>query len=105
MSGLTLNQHLTPPEKFTPPDLFRSKATAASFPRLARIPHWKRGRKELPEDVVEDLWRGSEVEGAAEAMRGLGMWDLDHTLYADRARMAEEDGGGALLSALKGRSP
>lgn len=98
-----LNQHLTPPDKFTPPNIFRPKGTPSSFPRLARIPHWKRGRKELPEDVVEDLGGGVDVEGVLEGIQGLGMWDLEHSLYADRARLADEDRGGVLLTALKRR--
>lgn len=103
VTSAVLNQHLTPPEKFTPPSIFQAKGTPSSFPRLARIPHWKRGRKELPEDVIEDLGRGSEMDGVLEGMRGLGMWDMDHTLYADRARIADEDEGGILLNALRRR--
>lgn len=98
------NQHLTPPEAFTPPNLFSTSSRSTKsqpFPRLARIPHWKRGRKELPEDVLEDLGKGLEVEGVIEGMRNLGMWDLEHSLHADRARRASEDRGGILLKSLR----
>lgn len=99
--------HLSPPEQFTPPNLFQSSKSKSShshagqFPRLARIPHWKRGRKELPEDVLEDMGKGLEVEGVEEGMRNLGLWDLEHGLHADRARRESEDAGGILMGSLR----
>lgn len=53
------------------------------------------------EDVLEDLGKGLEVEGVLEdGMRSLGLWDLEHSLHADRARRASEDQGGVLLGSL-----
>lgn len=99
--------HLSPQDQFTPPNLFQSSKSQShhhhhgQFPRLARIPHWKRGRKELMEDVLEDLGKGLEVEGVLEdGMRSLGLWDLEHSLHADRARRASQDRGGVLLGPL-----
>jgi hypothetical protein len=93
-------QHLTPPEKFTPPELFGAGPRAA-FPKLARIPHWRRGRKELVEDVLEELSKGLELDGVLEEMRNLGMWDLELDLHSDRMRRSSEEVDGTLLQYLK----
>ena len=45
------------------------------------------------------------MEGVLEdGMRSLGLWDLEHSLHADRARRASEDQGGLLLARLDGGS-
>ena len=95
-----IQRHLTPPEKFIPPQLFASKPSAGAFPRLARIPHWKRGVKELMEDVLEELNVGLEVDGVLEGMRNLGLWDLEIGLHEDRVRRASENTDGSLLQNL-----
>jgi hypothetical protein len=93
-------RHLTPPEKFTPPELFTSRPTTGAFPRLARIPHWKRGVKELTEDVLEEMGKGLEVDGVLEGMRDLGLWDMEIGLHDDRIRRASEVADGSLLQNL-----
>lgn len=99
-------QHLTPPEKFTPPELFKPSLSPGaatgkgSFPRLARIPHWRRGRKELAEDVLEELGKGLELDGVLEEMRNLGLWDMEQNLHVDRIRRASEHVDGSLLELM-----
>jgi hypothetical protein len=95
-----IQRHLTPPEKFVPPELFASKPSAGAFPRLARIPHWKRGVKELMEDVLEELNQGLEMDGVLEGMRNLGLWDMEVGLHEDRIRRASEQSDGSLLHNL-----
>jgi hypothetical protein len=99
-------QHLTPPEKFTPPELFKPSLSPGaatgkgSFPRFARIPHWRRGRKELAEDVLEELGKGLELDGVLEEMRNLGLWDMEQNLHVDRIRRASEQVDGSLLELM-----
>lgn len=93
-------RHLTPPEKFNPPELFASRPVGGTFPRLARIPHWKRGVKELMEDVLEEMGKGLEVDGVLEGMRDLGLWDMEIGLHDDRIRRASELADGSLLQNL-----
>ena len=95
-----IQHHLTPPEKFVAPELFASKPSAGGFPRLARIPHWKRGVKELMEDVLEEMNVGLEVDGVLEGMRNLGLWDMEVGLHEDRIRRASEITDGSLLQNL-----
>jgi hypothetical protein len=96
-------RHLTPPEKFTRPDLFASRPSAGTFPRLARIPHWRRGRKELVEDVLEEMGKGMELDGVLDGMRNLGLWEMEVSLHKDRIRRESEDSDWSLLQTL-GRS-
>lgn len=94
-------QHLTPPEKFTPPDLFGAAPRSVAFPKLARIPHWRRGRKELAEDVLEELSKGLELDGVLEDMRALGLWELETDLHTDRMRRSSEEVDATLLQYLR----